>query len=361
VKVRVFSTAPFWKNRLSLLAQPVFSCPFLPEMEQTAAREETGHLKMFRFLKIAFMALAALSAGFGPSWAAGWKEGQHMPTARAYAGAAVLGDTLYVIGGGGTTGPRSLTETYDLTYKRWGLGAALPAGLQQFGIAVLNGKIYVAGGYKAADAMAGTQEGETAELWVFDPTVGIWVSRSSMPSARSSFGLLASGSKLYAVGGDTGAVFVFDPSKDAWSVAKSALPAPRKGAAYAVMGESLYVIGGVQGSAATARVDIYDTAKDSWRSGSALPSPRQGIAAAVIGSEIHVAGGQIVEPPKTYADHFVLNTKTGGWSKSAAMPTARHAAAAIAVNNDFYVIGGSPGAGVYTVFTQTDVMEVWSK
>jgi len=284
-----------------------------------------------------------------------------MPTARAYAGAAVLGGTLYVIGGGGTTGPRSLTETYDITHKSWGLGPALPTGLQQFGIAVLNGKIYVAGGYKAADAMAGTQEGETAELWVFDPTVGIWVSKAAMPSARSSFGLLAAGAKLYAVGGDSGQVFIFDPSADAWSVAKSSLPAPRKGAAYAAIGDSLYVVGGVQGSAATARVDVYDTAGDSWKSGAALPGPRQGLAAAVIGGEIHVAGGQIVEPPKTYADHFVLNSKTGAWSKAASMPTARHAAVAAAVNNSFYVIGGSPGAGVYTVFTQTDVMEVWSK
>lgn len=314
---------------------------------------------MFRYLKITLGVLASLS--IAPAWAAGWSEGQHMPTARAYAGAAILGNNLYVIGGGGTTGPRSMTEIYDLTHKSWSLGPALPAGLQQFGVAVLNGKIYVAGGHKAADLAAGTEEGETSELWVFDPGVGVWVNRAPMPASRSNFGLLASGSKLYAIGGDKAQVFVFDPSADSWSIAAASLPAPRLSAAYAAMDGRLYVIGGAQGGAATSRVDIYDTAKDSWTAGPALPSARQGLAAALIGNEIHVAGGQIVKPPKTYADHFVLNTKTGSWSKGASMPTARHAAVAAAAGNSFYVIGGSPGAGVYTVFTQTDVLEIWSK
>ena len=293
-----------------------------------------------------------------PAQAAGWSEGAHMPTARAYAGAAILGNNLYVIGGGGTSGPRSMTEIYDIANKSWSLGAALPAGLQQFGIAVLGGKIYVAGGYKAADVREGTAEGETVELWMFDPSIGVWVNRTPMPGARSGFGLIAVGAKLYAVNGKASSIYVYDPSTDAWTSAKSSMPASRMGAAYAGLGDKIYVIGGAEGAGSTARVDVYDAVKDSWCAGAPLPSARQSLSAAVADDSIHVAGGQSVTPPKTYADHFVF--KSGSWSKSSSMPTARHAAVATAAGGKFYVIGGSPGAGVYTVFTQTDVMEIWS-
>ena len=130
------------------------------------------------------------------------------------------------------------------------------------------------------------------------------------------------------------------------------------GAAYAGLGDKIYVMGGAEGAGSTARVDVYDVVKDSWSAGAPLPSARQSLSAAVVDDSIHVAGGQSVTPPKTYGDHFVF--KSGSWSKAASMPNARHAAVATAAGGKFYVIGGSPGAGVYTVFTQTDVMEIWS-
>jgi N-acetylneuraminic acid mutarotase len=184
-----------------------------------------------------------------------------------------------------------------------------------------------------------------------------------MPGARSSFGLVAVGSKLYALGGagsSPSRIYVYDPSADVWSVAKSAMPAPRMAAAYVGTSGRIYVIGGAQGTGSTARVDIYDVAADKWSSAAQLPSPRQSLSAAIFGDSIHVVGGQSIDPPKTYADHFVLNMKTGSWSKSASLRTARHASVAMASGGKLYVIGGSPGAGVYTVFTQSDVMEIFT-
>jgi len=147
-------------------------------------------LKMSRFSQISLLFIGLLLSAFSAQ-AADWREGKPMPTARAYAGGAILGNNLYVIGGGGTSGPRSMMEIYDISLKSWTLGPGLPSGLQQFGITMLGGKLYVAGGYKAAELRAGTPEGETAELWVFDPSIGIWVSRTPMPGVRSSWAALA--------------------------------------------------------------------------------------------------------------------------------------------------------------------------
>jgi hypothetical protein len=33
----------------------------------------------------------------------------------------------------------------------------------------------------------------------------------------------------------------------------------------------------------------------------------------------------------------------------------------MAAHGKLYVIGGSPGAGVYTVFTQSDVVDIYSR
>ncbi len=296
-----------------------------------------------------------------PARADGWREGVPMTTARAHAGAALLGDDLYVIGGGSTLGPRSLTEIYDTVGNIWRASAALPVGLQQFGIAVLNGRIYVAGGYASTGSRDERRDEESAALWIFDPAAGFWMSGPPMPAPRVSLGLAAAGGKLYAIGGkgpDAQRVFVFDPARDGWSVAGAPMPAPRTDAAIVAIGNSIYVLGGYDGQT-TARVDIFDAATQGWRAGPALPAPRRGHVAAVLDGAIHVTGGESLSPPRTYPDHFVLRAGGTDWQRAAPLPTPRHGAVAAAAHGKLFVIGGSPGAGVYTVFTESDVVDIF--
>jgi N-acetylneuraminic acid mutarotase len=79
-----------------------------------------------------------------------------------------------------------------------------------------------------------------------------------------------------------------------------------------------------------------------------------------VDGRIHVTGGELRRPPRTYGDHFVLDLASGSWSKAAPMPTPRHGAVAAASGDKFVVVGGSPGAGVYTVFTESDVVDIYS-
>tara|TARA_R110000868_G_scaffold11531_1_gene56467 strand:+ start:174 stop:1148 length:975 start_codon:yes stop_codon:yes gene_type:complete len=291
-----------------------------------------------------------------------WREGAPMSTARAHAGGVLVGDDLYVIGGSSTSGPRSLTEIYDTVGNIWRAAAAMPVGLEQFGAATDGSKIYVVGGFEST-GVPGDPIIESNELRVFDVGSGAWSNGPKMPGARVGQSAVCVNGKVYVIGGRGPAasrMFVFDIGANTWSTANSAVPSPRSDSAVVVVGKDIYVIGGKDGSSASARVDIYDTASGAWRSGPALPAARDGHVAALNGGEIHVSGGQIISPPKTYGDHFVLDLKTNNWRREAALPTPRHGSIAAASHGKFIVVGGAPGAGVYTVFTSSDVVDIYT-
>ncbi|MDP2123512.1 MAG: kelch repeat-containing protein [Parvibaculum sp.] len=326
------------------------------------------------FLLAAGLCLAAATAS-----AQGWSDGSPMTTARAFAGAALLGDDLYVVGGDSTSGPRSVAEIYDVRGNIWRPAVALPVGLQHFGMAELNGRLFIAGGHEAppprrADdfgALGATASGavsdggDTDNVWIFDPRVGAWLSGPSMPAARAGHGLVAVDGQLYAIGGrgeGASRVFVYDPGRDRWSVSGSPMPSPRVASAYVAGGGLIYAIGGLDSAgAASSRVDIFDPSNGSWRTGPSLPEPRAGHVAAVLDGRLHVTGGEQRRPLRTYGDHFVLDLATGVWRRAPSMPTPRHGAVATATADRFIVVGGSPGAGVYTVFTESDVVDIYSE
>lgn len=315
-----------------------------------------------------------------PALAEGWRDGTPMTTARAFAGAALIGDDLYVVGGDSTSGPRSVAEIYDVRGDIWRAAVALPVGLQQFGMAELNGRLFVAGGHEAppprrADGLFGSDGasaadasidgGDTDNVWIFDPKIGTWISGPSMPAARAGHGLVAVDGKLYAIGGrgeGASRVFVYDPGRDRWSVSGSPMPSPRLASAYVAAGGLIYAIGGLDSSgAASSRVDIFDPSNGNWRTGPSLPEPRAGHVAAVLGGKLHVTGGEQRRPLRTHADHFVFDLAAGTWRRAPSMPTPRHGAVAAASDGRFIVVGGSPGAGVYTVFTESDMVDIYSE
>ncbi|MBI1262271.1 MAG: hypothetical protein GC184_11155 [Rhizobiales bacterium] len=315
-----------------------------------------------RWLYASLLALAMLGTGASTALAAeGWRSGAPMMTARAFAGAALVGDDLYVIGGDSTSGPRSLTEIYDIKGDIWRASAALPVGLQQFGIAALDSRLYVAGGLQAG-AQDANDAAPSNSVWMLDPRVGTWTRAPSLPTARVGLALVVAGGKIYAMGGrgaDAELIYVFDPGTNQWTTDKARLSSERVDAAYIALGNDIYVIGGRIGGAATSRVDVLDTGNGNWRSAAAMPAPREGHVAALVNGVIHVTGGETLSPPKTYADHFALDVKTGSWSRLDPMPVPRHGSVAAADDNRFVVIGGSPGAGVYTVFTESDVVDIF--
>ena len=306
--------------------------------------------------------LALVVALPGAAHAGSWREGAPMTTARANAGGVLVGSDFYVIGGSSTSGPRSLSEVYDTLGDIWRAAAALPVGLEQFGIATDGERIFVAGGFETSGG-EGTGDAPSNALWIFDVKSGAWVAGPSMPGTRIGLSLAYVDGKVYAIGGrgyEAGRIFVYDVAKKSWSIARFSDPDPRSSGAAVVVGNSIYLIGGLDSHGASSRVDILDVSRGAFRRGSSLPAPREGHVAALVDGKIHVTGGQSLSPPKSYADHFVLDLKSDNWSQEAPLPTARHGSVAAGTHGKFFVVGGAPGAGVYTVFTSSDVVDIYS-
>lgn len=310
------------------------------------------------------LAAAALSAG-GDARAEGWRDGAPIPAARSFAAAAARGETLYVGGGAGLTGPVSDFSAYDVLGDIWRPLPSMPVGRQNFAMAEGgDGGIYVSGGYVAEGADGA---GRGRDFWRYDIVTAVWVRLPDMPVARARHGMAAVDGRVYVIGGEGGnvsRVLVYDISRGAWSDLGADLPVARKDLAVVRTGRRIHAIGGrlLGSGAATGRVDVLEIAPGAaarWAQGPALPFARAEAAAGVVAGTIHLAGGRANDPMKTYADHVMLEAGAGGWRAGPALPLPRVGAAAGGVAGRFVVAGGSGGTGVFSFFTATDAVSVF--
>jgi hypothetical protein len=131
----------------------------------------------------------------------GWSMGHAMPLARSEHAVAELDGTIWVLGGypPGRL-PSDLVQVYDPATGRWTLGPKLPQPIHHIMTAAVDGKLYVIGG-EIEGASSGRPPTFVANTWVHDPAVGGWVERAAMPTARSGGGAAVIDGKIYVAGG----------------------------------------------------------------------------------------------------------------------------------------------------------------
>jgi N-acetylneuraminic acid mutarotase len=283
-----------------------------------------------------------------------WVSRARMPTGRYGVTAATVQGVVYVIGGLLTAGdgmPTDKVEAYHpntTTLIAWRNRALMPKprGFTN-GAAVINGKIYVSGGYGL------DEDGDpvrTNTLFRYDPVLNVWSTRAPMPRATVSGATVAIDGKLYvyvAYGPDNSsgaALYRYDPSTDTWTE-RAEPPTLQSGAAAVVLGGKMYLIGGSQGKAApVARVSVYNPATNSWTTKAPLLAPRSGPVARVIDGRIYVAGGA-AGPTSQATSTEVYDPGTNTWTERADILTPTTFAASAAVGGKLFVIGGTAGNG----------------
>jgi hypothetical protein len=137
----------------------------------------------------------------------GVSAGKPMPQPVAGAAAVVLDGKLYVLGGytlaaDGTAQPQTVVQVYDINADSWQRdGDGKPNSPQPLQLArhsaaaaTMNGKLYLVSG-------AGTGNGLVDSVAIYDPVKGVWSDGAQIPTARALFGLAAFDGKLWAVGG----------------------------------------------------------------------------------------------------------------------------------------------------------------
>lgn len=302
--------------------------------------------------------LLCVLAAITPASAAGWTEGSPIGEARAFGAAAAQGETIYVAGGAGLEEPVADFAAYDVLGDIWRPLPTMPIGRQGFGMATaLDGGVYVAGGYVGEDF-----DKPSSELWRYDMANAVWVRMADMPAGRARHGMASIEGKLYVVGGEgpnASRVFVYDTFQAEWSDLGADLPAPRKDLGVVAASGRVFALGGRTGNGVTAQVHVLDVEARRWRQADALPAPRADAAVGVVAGKIHLAGGRSNDPMRTFSEHYVLDASGGGWRTAEPLPLPRLGAASAGSGGAFVIVGGSGGAGVFSLFTTSDVVDIY--
>ena len=222
-----------------------------------------------------------------------WLNKAQMPTARSRLAVAALGGLVYAIGGDTSDGVTGIVEVYNPAVDTWTRKASKPRPVRNISAAVLDGRVYVPGGYDATDQAISLVE-------VYDPSTDTWSEASPLPEPLCAYALAAWQDKLYLFGGSDGIryldhVWVYDPAAGTWS-SGTTMSQPRGFAAAATVGDSIYLIGGYDGQAELALCQEYHpdregTSESPWTSKKPMASPRGGLVAVPAEGYIYAMGG----------------------------------------------------------------------
>lgn len=298
----------------------------------------------------------------------GWRLAASMLIPRSEHAVAELDGKIYVIGGypPGRI-PSDVVQVYDVASDRWELSSSLPVHVHHAMAAGLNGKLYVIGGEHGGAGMGG-QSMYLNTVYELDPKAGVWRQRAAMPTARSAGGAAIIDAKIYVAGGrpPRGNDFaVYDPAADRWTVLPD-LPTQRNHLAVAAINGKVLVAGGRFGggfnSEKTAALEIYDPATNRWTPGRLMPSRRGGVAGVAANGCLYVIGGEgnPADARGLFNENEAYSPRANTWNKLAPMPTPTHGlGAAVFVNGRIHLPGGAvtqgggSGSVIHWVFRPT--------
>ena len=260
---------------------------------------------------------------------------------------------VYTIGGlSPTRMPSAKVTAYDVATNTWTFRRPLPRALAgSSGAGVIDGKIYVSGGY--SDWGGDFPEGS---LYMYDPATNTWTRKSDIPRVDGP-----GGDHYYGLGdGVTGVIkknlyvvsgcfmaydpwgyidgcsplfFRYNPATDRWV----ALPRPFQNlpmvgpsiggviaGKFYVMGRSPYT--------SEARFAVYDPVTNAWTSRTPLGLGRPGAASAVLDGKLYVMGGRRYNAKTDAMDTLditiVYDPATDAWTRRASLPGPRTGLAA---------------------------------
>jgi N-acetylneuraminic acid mutarotase len=286
-------------------------------------------------------------------------------------GAAVLGDALYTYGGHTGDAHSYSDKEQSNQLRRLDLAkpakwetVALGPRLQGLALVAAGERLYRIGGFQAKNEKGKKHDLESqAEVAAFNLKNSKWEPMPPLPEPRSSHDAAVLEGVIYVVGGWQ--LQGEDEStwhKTAWRLNPAdkeprwqALPAPpfqRRALALAAHAGKLYAIGGMQPDGPTTRVDIFDPKTNEWSRGPDLDGkPMEGF-----GSSAFQAQGKLYV--STYEGRLQRLADDGkSWLIEQKLPTARFFHRMLPLGeHEFLIIGGANmGSGK---FDEIDVIDL---
>lgn len=160
-----------------------------------------------------------------------WEKGPEIPAdrRRGAAGAVAYNSKIYLVGGiqnGHINGHVRWFDSFDPETETWERLPDIPRHRDHFQVAIVNDKLYAAGGRRTSQATGQVFELTIPEVDVFDFTVGTWEilpPSGDLPTERAGTTALSTQNRLIVIGGESSSqqpahseVEALDPSTGHW-------------------------------------------------------------------------------------------------------------------------------------------------
>jgi kelch-like protein 10 len=253
-----------------------------------------------------------------------------MTFSRAYAGAGIMENKVYIIGGyDGEPGRNGYLDTnlcFDSEIQEWSMVQPMNQPRCYLSTATFGGYIYAIGG------MDGQTRLNTVER--YDPKTNIWTNMPPMTQARSDGCAVAYNGNVWVLGGFNGvdihdSVEIFNPNIMEWTNGPSMLT-PRSGVKAITHEGKIYVIGGFDGVTRLKTVECLDLTnggRHQWQFVNDLLLQRSNFAVTKMLGKILVLGG--FEGAGVTDKTEIYDSITDTWSSYTPMKIKRSALLAV--------------------------------
>ena len=286
--------------------------------------------------------------------------------------------------------PSGTDEQVKIIHDKWTPKASMNEGRVMLNTAVLNGKIYVIGGYEDNDTVKSVKE--------YDPVTNRWTEKANLNEERDGFKTVVFNDKIYVIGGSAThkneekpikTIEEYDPITDKWTtkasinsnlvlkaivlnekiyIVEGFIPdddsvlkieeydpvtnkiikkagmknenySSPEGTNIGILNGKIYAIGGYGNIDALNLVEEYDPVTNKWTEKAQMNEERVHSHTVVLNGKIYAIGGY-------GKDEIILKTVeeydpiTNKWNKKASMNDARVYSNAVIVDKKIYVIGG---------------------
>jgi N-acetylneuraminic acid mutarotase len=295
----------------------------------------------------------------------GWSLLAALPAPNSETGVAVLDGKIYVVGGYPSDRKTVATvQVYDSATDRWQIVSPLPVPLNHVMAAGVNGKVYVMGG-QTTESSDPQKAGFVNTVYEYDPKTNRWTTRTPMPTQRGGGAAAVADGKIYVAGGRPpgGADFAaYDPKADRWTTLPN-LPTQRNHLAADAIDGKIYVVGGrFEGGFRSPQsdvVEVFDAKTNQWSKRRPMLRPRGGVNGIAANGCFHLFGGEgnAEHPNGIHADHDYYNPVTDTWHRLGNMPVAVHDVSGMAFIKGLIHFpgggitqGGSTGSVIHQVY-----------
>ena len=228
-----------------------------------------------------------------------WSTGANMPAAIAAFATAAVDTKIYIIGGWPL---RSTVSVYDTAADTWSTAAPLPIANRNIRAVNIDGLIYIFGG----EGHGGGGTPRYKYVYRYNPISDSWSQLPDMPDERVAYGMAVLNGKVHIAGGISGpydyqsirtTTFLRCEDLEAGTYSYLApLPEARSDLAAEAHGDKFYIMAGITepGGVRTYSDEtvIYSANDDSWTHGPSLNYGRWAPASAIVGNTIYIIGGR---------------------------------------------------------------------